>query len=97
AGGRRRDLRVDLVRRHLEQRLVRLDAIADLLEPPSDGALSDAFAELGHGDRYRHVVRLLAASRVAARDLGSCRPASRTSMSRSGSSGHADHRMKVRA
>ena len=36
------DLGVDLVRRHLEQRLVDLDGVALLLQPPCDGALGHA-------------------------------------------------------
>ena len=51
-----RDLGVDLVGRDLEQRLVDLDGVALLLEPAGDGALGDALAEPGHGDRYRHVL-----------------------------------------
>ena len=59
AGSRRRDLGVDLVGRHLEQRLVDLDAVTLLLEPPGDGALGDALAQPRHGYRYRHGVLLL--------------------------------------
>ena len=55
AGGGRRDLGVDLVGGDLEQRLVDLDPVALLLEPAGDGALGDALAQPGHGDRYRHV------------------------------------------
>ena len=47
---RARDLRVDLVGGHLEQRVVELDGVTDLLEPAADGALGDGLAELGHGD-----------------------------------------------
>ena len=36
AGGRRRDLGVDLVGRDLEQRLVAIDRVADLLDPADD-------------------------------------------------------------
>ena len=54
AGGRRRNLRVDLVGGDLEQRLVPLHPLALLLEPARDGALSDALPELGHGYRDRH-------------------------------------------
>src|SRR5262249_50703434 len=54
AGGRRRDLRVHLVRRHLKQRLVRRDVLALFLQPAGDRALGDALTELGHyyGDRH---------------------------------------------
>src|SRR5262249_58790701 len=45
------DFGVHLVGGYLEQRLVRLDALALLLEPARDGALGDAFAKLGHGYR----------------------------------------------
>src|SRR5690606_11745002 len=55
ARGGRGDLGVDLVGRHLEERLVGLDALALLFEPAGDGALGDALAELGHGDGDRHV------------------------------------------
>ena len=50
AGGRRRDLGVDLVGRHLEQRLVERDRVADLLEPRGDRALGDRLAQLRHRD-----------------------------------------------
>ena len=64
AGHRGRDLGVDLVGGDLEERLIDLDRVADLLEPPGDGALGDALAELGHRDGGRHlssfaVVRVL--------------------------------------
>src|SRR5438128_2680417 len=39
-------LRVDFVRLDLDQWLVALDAVARLLQPPSDGALRDRLAEL---------------------------------------------------
>src|SRR6185295_16368544 len=54
---RRRDLGVDLVGGHLDQRFVDLDGVADLLQPPRHGALGDRLAELGH----RHGRRLAAA------------------------------------
>ena len=41
AGDRRGDLRVDLVGRDLQQRLVDRDGVAHLLEPAGDGALGD--------------------------------------------------------
>ena len=44
------DLGVDLVRRHLEQRVVERDRVADLLEPAADRALGDRLAQLGHRD-----------------------------------------------
>ena len=50
AGDRRRHLGVDLIRRHFEQRLVFSDRVADLLEPLSNGALGDRFAELRKND-----------------------------------------------
>jgi hypothetical protein len=50
AGHRRRHLGVDLVGRHLEQRLVGSDGVTDLLEPLRDGALGDGFAELRERD-----------------------------------------------
>ena len=50
AGERRRDLGVDLVGRDLQQRLVDLDAVADVLEPAGDGALGDALAEFREDD-----------------------------------------------
>ena len=49
AGDRRRHLGVDLVGRHLEQRLVLGDGVADLLEPLRDRALGDGLTELGKG------------------------------------------------
>ena len=48
------DLGVHLVRRHLQQRLVRLHALAFLLQPARDGALGDALTELRHGYGDRH-------------------------------------------
>ena len=51
AAGRRRDLGVDLVGRHLEERLVPLDLVADRLHPSGDRPLGDGLAEL----RHRHV------------------------------------------
>ena len=49
------DLGVDLVRRHLEQRLVDLDGVALLLQPPCDGALGHALTKCGHLDGHGHV------------------------------------------
>ena len=46
----RRDLGVDLVGRDLEQRLVAVDRVADLLEPPDDGPFGDRLAHLRHHD-----------------------------------------------
>ena len=51
AGGRRRDLGVDLVGRDLGDRLVGVDLVAGLLVPLDDGALGDGHPHLGH----RHV------------------------------------------
>ena len=48
AGGRRRHLGVDLVRRHLEERLVALDRVADGLHPAGDRSLGHRLAELRH-------------------------------------------------
>ncbi len=50
AGHRRRHLGVDLVGRHLEQRLVVGDGVTDVLEPLRDGALGDRFTELWERD-----------------------------------------------
>src|SRR5581483_2410879 len=50
SGCGRRHLRVDLVGRDLEQRLVGFDLIADLLQPPRDRPLGDAHAHLRHDD-----------------------------------------------
>ena len=47
---RRGHLGVDLVGRHLEQRLVGVDLLADLLEPLRDRALGDRLTELRHRD-----------------------------------------------
>ncbi len=54
---RRRDLRVHLVRGDLEQALVRLDRVADLLEPAGDRSLCDALTESGedHGSAHDDV------------------------------------------
>ena len=60
------DLRVDLVGRHLEQRIVERDRVADLLEPVADRALGDGLPELGHGD----VVHLAARARRIRRGRG---------------------------
>ncbi len=54
AGRRRRDLRVHLVGRDLEQRLVAVDAVADLLDPPDDRALGNRLAHLGHHNWSGH-------------------------------------------
>jgi hypothetical protein len=50
SGDRRRDLRVDLVGRDLEDRLVPLHFVADLLQPLRQRPLGDRFAHLGHDD-----------------------------------------------
>ena len=52
ASGGRRHLGVDLVGGHLDQWLVRLNAIADLLQPLENGPLGDRFAHLGHRDLH---------------------------------------------
>ncbi len=54
SGGRRRDLRVHLVGRNFEQRLIAFDAVARLLEPSGDGSFKNAFPHLGHDDVYGH-------------------------------------------
>ena len=54
AGGGGGDLGVDLVGRHLEQRLVGLDALALGLQPAGDSALGDALAERRKGYGNRH-------------------------------------------
>ena len=51
AGRRRRNLRIDLVGRDLEQRLVAIDRLADLLHPADDRAFGDRLAHLGHQRR----------------------------------------------
>ena len=58
---RRRHLRVHLVRDDLEERLVLHHAVARLLQPPADGPLRDALAELGHR-HLGHAFILLARS-----------------------------------
>ena len=49
-GGWSGNLGVDLVGGDLDERLVRLHAVADLLQPAEDRALGDRLAHLGHGD-----------------------------------------------
>ncbi len=51
---RRRNLGVHLVGGNLEQRLVAIDAVADLLDPADDRALGDRLAHLRHYDWCRH-------------------------------------------
>ena len=51
AGDGRRDLGVDLVGGHLDQRFVQGDLVADGLEPAGDGAFGDRLAHLRQGDR----------------------------------------------
>src|SRR5215203_4133378 len=48
AGPGGRDFRVHLVGRDLEERLVAIDAVADLLDPADNGPLGDRLAHLGH-------------------------------------------------
>ena len=50
SGGRSGHLGVDLVGRHLHQRLVGLDAVADLLQPLEHRAFGDRLPHRGHGD-----------------------------------------------
>ena len=54
AGSRRGNFCVHLVGRDFQQRLVSVDAVADLLHPPDDSALGDRFAHLGHHDLGGH-------------------------------------------
>ena len=54
ATGRGWDFGVDLVGGDLQQWLIGGDGVANLLQPAGDGALCDAFTQLGHRDRYRH-------------------------------------------
>ena len=69
-GRGRGDFGVHLVRRHLQERLIHLHALAFLLQPARDGALGDALTELRHGYGDRH-------SRDSFRrgSAGACRPA----------------------
>src|ERR1039458_8893876 len=48
AGGGRRDFRIHLIGRNLEQRLVALHTVAALLEPLGQRAFDNALAHLGH-------------------------------------------------
>src|SRR5438477_268838 len=48
------NLRVDLVGRDLEQRLIAVDLIARLLDPADDSALRDRFSHLRHDDIDGH-------------------------------------------
>ena len=54
------DLGVDLVARHLGDRLVAGHRLAGLLEPAGDGPLGDRLTELGHADRQCHRLSSLA-------------------------------------
>ena len=65
AGGRRRNLGVDLVGRDLEQRLVALHAFAGLLQPLGQRSFDDAFAHLGHHD-VDHMVLSVSELRLCA-------------------------------
>src|SRR5690606_7407115 len=56
AGDRRRDLHRDLVALELEDGLVRLDVVADALDPARDDRLGDRLAQRGH-DEFRHRYR----------------------------------------
>ncbi len=56
---RRRNLRVHLVGRNLEQRLIPLHAVPGLLQPLRDRPLEDRLAHLGHDDVCRHVLSRL--------------------------------------
>ncbi len=51
------DLGVDLVGRDLEKRLVDLDAVTHVLEPPGHSALGHGLAQRGHGHAFRHGLR----------------------------------------
>ena len=87
AGDRRRHLGVDLVRRHLEQRLVGGDRVADLLEPLRDRALGDGLTELrqGHFGHRASSSPRGSAVEVAAGEATS--PSRRTARSGSGAAG----------
>ena len=54
AGHGRRNLRIDLVGRNLEQRLITFDRVADLLDPAHDRAFRDRLAHLRHHDIGSH-------------------------------------------
>jgi len=54
-GGRGGDFGIDLVGRHLDERLVEFDRVAFLLEPARDRSLGDAFTECRHLDGEGHV------------------------------------------
>jgi hypothetical protein len=45
---RRRNFRIDLVGRDLEERLVAIHMVAHLLDPPDDRAFGNRLAHLGH-------------------------------------------------
>ena len=55
-GDGRRDLGVDLVGRHLEQRLVDLHTVADVLQPAGDRALRDTLTECREADGFAHAL-----------------------------------------
>ena len=64
------DLRIHLVGRHLEQRVVELDGVAGLLQPGADGALGDGLAQLRHGDVVHHAGRRGQVAVLVGRSLG---------------------------
>jgi hypothetical protein len=74
AGGRRRDLDVDLVRGDVADRLVDLDPVAGTLPPLDDRALGDGNPHLGHHDLDR-VRRCLLSRRGGHGTPPSCRRA----------------------
>jgi hypothetical protein len=56
AGGGSRDLDSHLVGLQLDQRLIRIDGFARLLEPLADRRFRDGFTQRRHLDLDRHVV-----------------------------------------
>ena len=54
AGGGGGDLRIDLVCRHLEERLISFNSVSDLFEPPANRSFGDALTKCWEGYRGRH-------------------------------------------
>jgi hypothetical protein len=50
----RRNLRVDLVGGHFEQRFVNLDAVSNVFEPTGDRAFRDTLSECREADGFAH-------------------------------------------
>src|SRR4029453_17977109 len=74
---RRRDLGVDLVRRHLEKGFVHFDGVADVLEPSGDRPLGDGLAQGRHGHAVGHELGLLGWLRVDDRSVAPSWPTAR--------------------